>query len=298
MKINKAIFSTCETFAPNWNLQSKVYRAMGIEPVCLLFGKKENTDMNEEHGKIIEMPIDASIPLLIQITWSKFFWPTLEPDTTWIIGDIDLYPLQKKWFIDQIVNVPDHHYVHLDAEGITRLQGQPSWIGAKKAAAPMADASHWSSFHGIPQPSPIPGHYHVARGDIFKIALEQHLPFLDECRAIIAAGIYGCTRGFRPDNPIEQHNLWCAEEHRSSAALHRSVQSGLVEFTGFGMTGPQRFDGERNVPARPEYFYGPEMTPEGLAALRRGDWVDVHAGRPFNTWMNATEKLLTAAGML
>jgi len=254
--------------------------------------------MTEEYGKIIDMPIEPSLPLLIQITWSKFFWPTLEPATTWIIGDIDLYPLQRKWFIDQIANVPDSHYVHLDAEGITRLQGQPSWIGAKKASALTAPASHWSSFRGVAQPSPIPGHYHVARGDVYKLALEQHRSFNDEIREIIKAGIYGCTRDFRPDDPIEQHNLWCAEENRSSAALHRSVQNGLIEFTGFGMTGPQRFDGERNVPARPEYFYGPEMTPEGLAALRRGDWVDVHAGRPFNTWMGATEKLLMAAGML
>ena len=42
MKIDKVIFSTSDQYSPFWNIQSKIYKeALGIEPVCLLFGKKE-----------------------------------------------------------------------------------------------------------------------------------------------------------------------------------------------------------------------------------------------------------------
>jgi hypothetical protein len=98
MKIQKAIFSVTEppNYSSYWNIQSKLYKeGLGIEPVCLLFVKKSNTYMTEEYGKIIEMPIIEDIPWVIQMTMSKFYHTTTESETTWIIGDMDLLPLQK-----------------------------------------------------------------------------------------------------------------------------------------------------------------------------------------------------------
>jgi hypothetical protein len=51
------------------------------------------------------------MPLLIQITWSKFYWPTLEPDATWLIGDIDLLPLSPIVSRLPSLTFQDDHYV-------------------------------------------------------------------------------------------------------------------------------------------------------------------------------------------
>jgi hypothetical protein len=41
MKIQKAIFSSSEEYSDFWDTQLRVFKeALGIEPVCLLFGKK------------------------------------------------------------------------------------------------------------------------------------------------------------------------------------------------------------------------------------------------------------------
>ena len=58
MKIDKIIFSTSERFSVFWNLNSKLWKTkVGIDPVCLLFGDRRNTDVTEEYGRVIEVPI-------------------------------------------------------------------------------------------------------------------------------------------------------------------------------------------------------------------------------------------------
>ena len=70
---------------------------LGIEPICLLWGRKENTNMHEKYGKIREMEFIPYIPKVIQITWSKFHFVREEPETTWLIGDIDQIALTGEY---------------------------------------------------------------------------------------------------------------------------------------------------------------------------------------------------------
>ena len=107
MKIDKVVFSSSELFAPFWNVQAKVWGEMGIEPVCLLWGKVENTDMDPSLGEIIEMEFNPDLFESFQITWSKFYHTLSEPDTTWIIGDMDQIPLRRSRFLDDIADLPD-----------------------------------------------------------------------------------------------------------------------------------------------------------------------------------------------
>src|SRR5208283_1681548 len=161
MKIDKVIFSTSETFSIFWNLNSKLYKTkLGIEPVCLLFGNRNKTNMSEEFGKVIEVPIIPDLPLLIQITWSKFYWPILEPDVTWLVGDIDLLPLGTHWFTTRIADVPEDNYLHLDANGIVQLSRVPcNWTSPTLTKENLPD-------YGCP--TNLPGHYHCAKGKILK----------------------------------------------------------------------------------------------------------------------------------
>ncbi len=298
MKIDKIVFSTSERFSVFWNTNARIWKSFGIEPICLLFGKKENTDMSEEHGKIIEMPIIEDIPLLIQITWSKFYWPTCEPNTTWLIGDIDLFPLQSQYF-QNISHIPDDHYVHFDCDGITQLSGCKSWIGAARNNL-GPDLGHFTN---------LVGHYHCAKGKTFKEALEQNGTYEEELRHFINfKHLYNNDRQFRDSDPIEQHGLWCAEEGRSTRALRKSIDGGLVNFTGLslkngikdhgGLNG-DRIDRTMYDEFRGEYIYDHDK-------LIGGKYVDLHCIRPFShvgeeirarRW-EATSKILKIANLI
>ncbi len=299
MKIDKVIFSTSETFSVYWNLISKLYKTkLGIEPRCLLFGDRSKTDMNEEFGKVIEVPIIPDLPLLIQITWSKFYWPILEPDATWLVGDIDLLPLGPRWFTARIAEVPDDHYLHLDANGITQLSRvNCDWTSKELTSEKLPD-------YGCP--TNLPGHYHCAKGSIMKIALEQNGTFEEELRHIVTSGKYNNTRGHRPDDPIEQNNLWCAEEIRSTRAIRRSIFSGKIKFTGLHLahgidrTTGDRLDKTMYIGEEGKYHYNLEW-------LQKGYYADLHCVRPFRHYLDeaecqrqweATYDVLRIAGML
>ena len=298
MKIDKVIFSTSERFSVFWNINSRIWKSFGIDPVCLLFGKKENTDMTEEYGKVIEMPINDKFPLLIQITWSKFYWPILEPDKTWLIGDIDLLPLQSNYFIENIHHVPDNNYVHLNCDGITQLSKCESWTKASKDNL-QPDLGHATN---------LPGHYHCAKGEILKIALEQNNTFEEEVRHIVESKIYNNTRAFRSCDPIEQHNLWCAKEQRSTKAIRRNILNGKINFTGFSLKNGIKDYGGMNGDTIDKTMYD-ENTKDYVydrSKLISKKYVDLHSIRPFshvsedeknNRWQ-ANYKILNAVGIM
>ena len=85
--------------------------------------------------------------------------------------------------------------------------------------------------------------FHIRRGD--KVRLEKHDntfinnhalnitgTFEQEIDHIVKSGKYNGTRGFRPEDPIEQHNLWCAEELRSTRAIRQNCHDGRLKFKG------------------------------------------------------------------
>lgn len=287
MKIDKVVFSTSQRFSCFWNIQSRLWRTkLGVEPVCLLLDKRENCPwMNEEFGRIIEVPVDPKFPLLIQITWSKFWWVHTEPETTWLIGDIDMIPLSTHWFTENIASVPDDHYVHLNADGITQLAHTGSWL---EGVIPDKGC-----------PTNLPGHYHVGKGRVLDIGLERSGTFEEELKHIVTSGKYQNTRGFREDDPIEQHALWCGEELRSTRAIRRQIQSGGIQFKPFSL---RSGSGCLNGDTLEATAY------DGVKIIREPGrvYVDFHSVRPFEhvdeverakRW-RAIENLLSEVGMI
>lgn len=299
MKIDKVIFSTSETFSVFWNLNAKVFKTkLGIDPVCLLFGDRSKTNMSEEYGKVIEVPIMPNWPLLIQITWSKFFWPTLEPDTTWLIGDMDMYPLATDWLTTQIADFADDHYLHLDADGITQLNGtQYGWANKVITPQNQKDLGHDTN---------LPAQYHCAKGGLMKYALDIEGGFEESISNIVTSKQYNGTRAFRECDPIEQHNLWCAEELRSTRALRNSIFNKDVKFTGFFLkSGVGRTDGNHVHSSMYNAEKGEYEVDE--ERIRTGQYKNLHAVRPFPHFLSeenckirtrATENLLRKVGML
>jgi hypothetical protein len=295
LKITHVIFSTSERFSVFWNLQAQIWKKhFGIEPICLLVGDRSKTNLSEEFGTVIEVPIVPDYPHLIQITWSKFFYASKATESTTLIGDIDLYPLSKHWFTDNIKDVPDDHYVHLDADGITQLNGTPyTWTGRVLSPASMPD---------LGCPTNMPGHYHLAKGSTFTTGLEMRDLWMQELDHIVNSGLYRNVRGLRDSDPIEQHNLWCAEELRSTKALRRSIANRTIKFSPFSLRhGIDRLNGDRLD--KSTYLFGEARYRYEPERLAEGRYADLHVPRPFDhvnedererRWA-ATENLLRLA---
>jgi hypothetical protein len=126
-------------------------KKFGIEPILLFLGNKKEHQISEEYGKVIEFPVLADIPVYIQTQWARYWYTQTDPETIFIVSDIDMIPLSKFYFVDQIRHYPVDSYLHLN---------------------PM------NSNGGIPTC------YHVAKGRVFKDILsldtnwEQSIRFL------------------------------------------------------------------------------------------------------------------------
>lgn len=274
MKIQKVIFSSSARFSVFWDLQARAWENMGIHPVCLLFGGGE---IDRSRGTVIDVPWIEGIPEILQIVWSKFHWTQREPDTTWLIGDIDLLPLAPRWYTSNIEHVPDGDYVHLDADGICQLSHNRSWVGlSSPPSPPLVDQGCGSN---------LPGHYHAAKGSTFLRALDIGVPFEEDLRSIMEN--HKNVRGFREEDP-EHHEWWCCEELRSTRAIRPKINSGAVKFHGFHLRhGIGRRDGDR----LDKSMYDAEACAYAMddGRLESGAYVDLHCIRPFAEFFSEEE---------
>lgn len=291
MKINKIIFSCSEppAYSSYWNMHSKLWKVgFGIEPICLLFGKKANTDMSEEYGKVIEREIIPDLPWAIQMTWSKFDFPRTEPDTTWMIGDIDLLPLQKQHF-DKVSAVPDDHYACLNGSGI----GIPR-CGRVDAFEALGSQRHGKDggFIGCD----IPAHYHVAKGRTFQKLYYGDRSFEDTVRHIVNSDRYGL--GVMDNYPKENIKTqtywyyWCAEENYSSERLYNAMRAREVVYHNIPYSNKNERIWVWNKERR-DYEYDPTR-------VHNKQIVDIHCCqvRPYADQAVALERLVELSGLL
>ena len=250
MKIDKIIFSSSELFSPFWNIQAPLWRSMGIEPVCLLWGKIENTNMNPELGEIIEKEFNPDLYESFQITWSKFYHTSTEPETTWLIGDMDLVPLQSKYFTEGISALPAECYTHLAFGEIPRNGVHVCNLIAKHYGDFSLSFMNMFEQKGgfYDGGMDIPAYYHVAKGKIFSEALGLGEKSFDEqVKWVCESKKFGL--GPLHDNnfhhpswesvkhqydslpiPEDEKYIWVADEGYSSHRIWTAHQEGRIKF--------------------------------------------------------------------
>lgn len=114
MKIDKVIWASSVEYSDFWNINSKIHKKyLGIDCVLLFYGKKSNYNLNEEFGKVIECSFEDGVDEIAQLIFNKWHHVKNEPDTTWLIGDIDQIPLVKDHFVDNIEFINENSYAHL-----------------------------------------------------------------------------------------------------------------------------------------------------------------------------------------
>jgi hypothetical protein len=292
MKIDKVIFSSSEEYSDFWNIQSQVFaEGLGIEPVCLLWGKKKNTDMHEKYGKIREMSFIPYLPKIIQITWSKFHYVREEPETTWLIGDIDQIPLQRDWFIKQIKDCDDDMYLHLNASGCGQPYNLPKDRWETHGGTAMTEG-------GID----LPGHYHVALGETFANAYDPAMSFEEQVSRIVSSQRFGggaatpCglpgRENYTTRHPFEEEFYWIAEEMYSSEKLWVARDKGDIKFKGFYYDNKtERVDRGFWSEDLNDYRYNHEN-------LKKGKIIDIHCMRPFEKYKDQTLRVVYSSGII
>lgn len=278
MTINKVIFTMSEQYSCFWNIVSQVYKTyLNIEPVGFLFGQKSNTNIREDYGSVHEVLYNNSLPKLMQLTWFKFWYTSREPNTTWLIGDIDMLPLQRSWFINNIKDVPDNCYIHLNPSICALLIGKPpnTWETCGSYTSGGADLC---------------GHYHVAKGSTFKKALNLSENFLDDVNTITKDNKYGLGNLSASWPKTEDKHYWCAEENYSSEVLYKNVKNGMINYQGFCFDhGLYKID--------KGHFNGSDYSFD-TNKLSTNGYIDIHCSSPYVNQEQALMKVLQTANIV
>lgn len=258
MKIDKVIF-TCDdnpAYAGFWKSISRHFKEkIGLRSHLFLIGDDPSKISNYStlNGQVTFVQRLPDIPSIIQALWGKFYFTKSEPDTTWMIGDLDLYPLQRGWFVDQIEKYSSDSYLHLCSNGYSR-----EWWNDKRGLA---------------------GFYHVAKGKVFEKYLEMRPTFEEDCRFIYESGKYGLN----PSHPGHQWahaasphwRYFCSEEQYTGELLSKHKDSVIgIEW-----------DPSLRICRSTGMMYDPSM-------LQSGKYIDFHAPRPYEQYEGQIEQIL------
>jgi len=323
MKIDKVVFSTSEEFSPFWNIQSYIWKEkLGIEPVCILWGDVKNTNMKDTYGEIIEKKYNRDMIKSFQLTWSKFYHPITEPDKVWMIGDIDLIPLQKNHFTSKIKDLPDDVYTHLAYDILNK--------GKKFQESGMLTAN-----------------YHVAKGKTFIKGLGlDECSFEEQIKRVTQdeynrfgqsttekhmkdhqqwTDDHGYPCFISPENDNTEISYWQADERYSTWRLRRSIgcdsSSELpgpwwVDKNSYGNSNePLPFQKDRQIEFSSDVTLDLSFSPHGglvdrvdrcefrngnytnwnPVKLKEHGYVDMHCWRPYHEQENSMLEVLSHA---
>ena len=106
MKIDKVIMSCNDNpyYSEFWPLVSKVWKErIGIDPVLVYIGDASN--ISTEYGEVVEVEKLEDVPIHTQAQWARFWYTQFEPETMWLLSDIDMMPLSKQFFTDSVNDI-------------------------------------------------------------------------------------------------------------------------------------------------------------------------------------------------
>ena len=262
MKIDKVLFVSDSNlnYLSFWPSVSKYYtNVLGFKCKLFFIGEPDETTQPYLIGDVqIVKPI-KDVPIIIQALWAKFWFTQTEPHTNWMIGDIDMYILDKKWLFESLEKIPEDGYGHI----FTVLDGE-----------------------GKPY---FPGYSHVASGKKFKEYLELTDNFEEECKFIYSSKKYGIFD--KPAPPRIQDKQYfeyiCCEEQLSTERLTRRLNEITLVY--------HKNHNRLETP----WAYRGDVTPSDVNLLMyfnrkpKEYWQDFHCPRPYTAWREQIEEILS-----
>jgi hypothetical protein len=261
MKIEKVIFTIDDNphYKAFWLSISRHFKTkMEMTPKLFIIG--DNVDTNgysTEFGEIEVVPKVPNVPTIIQALIGKFYFTKTELETTWLIGDLDLYPLQRYHFTEMIKDISDDGYVHLH---------------------PHAYGKNWrNSVNGLA------GYFHIAKGKTFMEELKFERPFEDVVNEIFNSNSYGIKFHGQLASQVSMdassdYGWFCCEEMYTGVKLRDCQKLTEIPPTN----GYSRVD-------RSTMVYN-------INDIKKGKYIDFHAPRPYEKYSNVIETIINEIG--
>jgi hypothetical protein len=192
MKIKYAIHSSDSNsfYIDFWPLVSKVWKLkFNIEPILIYIDENKNLEIDETYGRVIRIDVVKNIPNYLQNLWVRYWYPMNFPNEVSIISDIDMFPISKKYFIDNLKEIEDHKYLHIN---------------------PLSNT--------LPHPPTLPSCYHVAMGYKFKEVLKLDEKWEDSIHKLYELNL-GSDHSMYGENLIGK-DQWYADERYATHLIN------------------------------------------------------------------------------
>lgn len=203
MKIDYAVVSSDDNplYLGFWDTISKAWHKLDIEPILLYFG---NNPPISKYGKVIPMNVYEN--LSITTCWARYWWVCQQSEKISIISDIDMIPLSRWYFVEQIEKYEENKYLHLNPciETYSRL----------------------------------PSCYHVASGKVFSDFLDLKISFTDSLSLLLAKK-YNNKECFLPGSGNE---FWCYDEFYATDKILNKHDDRFVPINRNGGQSGHRID--------------------------------------------------------
>ena len=144
MKIDKVILASNNNkdYLDFWPIVSEAWLRMDIEPVLIYTGKEKI----KLDGNVINFHIDGIDPVFVAQN-IRILAPALFEDKNSITSDIDDLPLSKKYFVDNVKDIPNHMFVIYRWGFITETMVPICWT--------LANGKVWKEIFNIKSESDI-----------------------------------------------------------------------------------------------------------------------------------------------
>lgn len=207
MKIDKVIHSSNDDpfYLDFWEIVSKIWNVkFGINPVLVYFGESK---VSEQYGTVIKLKVPDGVPVHTCCQISRYWIPSTENETVFMTSDIDMLPISKWYFIDQIKDITEDKFVNLNC-----VREQNNFF---------------------------PCCYNVAKGSTFK----EVLKLKEDWEEFITSGFWkSYYYNHTPGGLNKVLTNWTADEEWSGKLISSFDQSRIVRLYREGGTNYRRID--------------------------------------------------------
>jgi hypothetical protein len=117
MKIDIAIHSSDINpfYFDFWKIVSRIWRTkFNVLPILVYIDENHDVEIDQTYGTVFKLKPIKGIEISLQCLWVRYWVTSQFPDKICILSDIDMLPISKKYFIDQIAGIDDDKYIHLN----------------------------------------------------------------------------------------------------------------------------------------------------------------------------------------
>jgi len=185
MKIEKVIMSSDSNplYLDFWPIVSKIWKEkFNIQPILFYIDDDHDIEINNDYGEVIKYKPIPGIPVYLQCLWIRYWSYVLYPNEVCMISDIDMIPLSEEYFINQLKDINNEIYVHIN----------PCY-----------------KTYGT-----LPSCYHICKGKLFKEILNLPLEWEDSIKDLFSRNL-----GVIPGNNQKNMSHWFADERYSSYCI-------------------------------------------------------------------------------